>query len=913
MSTADAQADIWAEVDAVRNAIKKEPGTARVPSALDRQHDALLRQSSEAVTHQRLLEERKRLTTAQAIGRVHDAIAAQLHALWCVNGRGKIAEDDFITGSADVRERCRGCEAPHMYKLTVYLIQPHDDEPASMIDALRRQKTSKEMFLRDEALQDAETCGLIGAAQRRSAADLAERQKQKASKMRARIDMGVYNCLLHACVDEYCVLPLSATKKQRELYNRIHSLPLQTAGTQLESHVYFCARHTRFHMCDEFCDQTEPGRHGECVCTLSSRVKRAAELDSALADAGFGAHGGGGASAGAGGGGGGGGDSMPARDNEPTLGDNEDMGFANAQTDEKPVVRRRAAYSEVSVIRDRGDNLRQRMMLTENGTPMRGTVPRRRGRGRGRGSIAGASAERARLDRIRLAQSMIKSSGDDDAGILSPQQAALQFERLAAGEMGRRAIGAAEAMLIDGEGEDVVIIEGHEFSANGGGAGTKRSTSKRRKQGRAKRVKSRLANQAAQMTLDLPSEFLEDEQESESEDADGNDDEQAEQEPPLPRVKEEPRDEDGFQVVPEPLLESIVTTHDITMNSYLAMPIGGDQFTVQYAESGANDKKAKRGKTVSVSFDVRAKIPFAERASGKYDQEFAIDVLLEQRARNERLARFNLTGSATTNTFFSTTELLQQYGERACAIVWRIMCSHERDAIEKQKLITCTSKTRSEVDAYMSAQRKERRVCFAERIERICRASFDKSGMYKRIVIDEALWKIIETYTALLVIEFYFNLVSLPRTVSINLMPETADTIQNQFFFENFVPAILSFMCEGLEVNGVVILPRDSFFIREWWPQTATLRTLGIADQTMTHLVSTIRAYIEAARSSNVSMRRFESTTLEFDTLVSLRLPGVVPGSETMNSKELARAAARHVVSLFIEARARRLEALVQY
>jgi hypothetical protein len=60
----------------------------------------------------------------------------------------------------------------------------------------------------------------------------------------------------------------------------------------------------------------------------------------------------------------------------------------------------------------------------------------------------------------------------------------------------------------------------------------------------------------------------------------------------------------------------------------------------------------------------------------------------------------------------------------------------------------------------------------------------------------------------------------------------------------------------------------------------------------MTHLVSTIRAFIQAARSSNVSMRRFEATTIEMTELVPLRLPGVLKGSETMTQKELSRAAA---------------------
>ena len=87
---------------------------------------------------------------------------------------------------------------------------------------------------------------------------------------------------------------------------------------------------------------------------------------------------------------------------------------------------------------------------------------------------------------------------------------------------------------------------------------------------------------------------------------------------------------------------------------------------------------------------------------------------------------------------------------------------------------------------------------------------------------------------------------------------------------------------------------------------------MGVADQTMTHLVSTIRAFVQAAHSSNVSMRRFDASTIELADLVPLRLPGVLPGSETITQKELGRPAARHVVGLFIQKRAKRLNALIQ-
>ena len=169
-----------------------------------------------------------------------------------------------------------------------------------------------------------------------------------------------------------------------------------------------------------------------------------------------------------------------------------------------------------------------------------------------------------------------------------------------------------------------------------------------------------------------------------------------------------------------------------------------------------------------------------------------------------------------------------------------------------------------------------------------------------------------ETYYSLLVIEFYFNLVALPEKLSMHLTADISETIKSQFYFENFVPAIMHLMCDGLTVDGVVILPRDNFLLREWWPTTATLRTLGIADQTMTHLTTTIQAYIAGASSGNVSMRWFEATTLTMEQLVKLRIPGVIPNSHNMTSRQLSRAAARWVVQLFVQKRADRLRSLSQ-
>lgn len=852
----------------------------------------LMSRSSESVTRKRVQEEHERKLHAQAIGRFNDAVCAQLHQMWLVNGRPLIRDTDFLTGTRDPHQKCDNTCKPVLYQSHLYLVQSEDaDDPPLPIDALRREKTARKMFVREQALHDAEQCGLIGPTQRRSHEDMEARRAAKAAKPRAHVDLCEFKCLLHVCVEDFCVLAVSATKRQTQLYNRMHARPV-TSGA-FDTHVYFCPAHARFHICDEFCDQVEPGRYNENICVLSARVKRSTDYEFALAD---------GAGAGArehndgmNDGGGGGGEGMPAdQDGESTmLADS-----ANASTSVRPAARRRAAYGEVSIIRDRGD-------ANRTGTPNGGV--RRRGRGRGRGSIAAGSTERARIGRIRLYQSVIKSSGDDDAALISPQQAAAQFERLAAGDMARR------SNQVDTTTNDGVAPAG------------KRSTSKRRKLGRARRFKTQLSGKAAQMTLNLPRAFL-----------------MGVPNAPLPTIKKEPvetvvvgqkreredddqdgptvgeEEDDGPDVEPEedhpeyaslPRITGIKNEQDHMMNQRLAVPVGAayEMLESQRPEFVNTDDLS----IISVSFSLRPKIPFAERTPGKYDEEFACDVVLEQNERAERLERFRLTGNITSNTFFSTVQLFEQYGERACAIIWRLMCSRERDAIERQKTIACATKTRSEIDAYMSTQKKLGQACYAERVERIARAAHDKAGLYKTIVLDEALWKIIETYNALLVIEFYFNLVSLPRRLPMHLSQETAATITTEFYFENFVPAILFFLCEGLEVNGVVILPRDTFVMREWWPQTATLRALGIADQTMTHLVSTIRAYIESARSSNVSMRRFEATTLDLDELAPLRVDEkLLAGAD---SHEAARRVARRVVELFIEKRARRLAALMHY
>jgi hypothetical protein len=219
---------------------------------------------------------------------------------------------------------------------------------------------------------------------------------------------------------------------------------------------------------------------------------------------------------------------------------------------------------------------------------------------------------------------------------------------------------------------------------------------------------------------------------------------------------------------------------------------------------------------------------------------------------------------------------------------------------------------RNEINGYASGARSGavRRPVLVEKMERLAREALDETRIAKRLVMTEELWLVFSTYWALLVVEFYFNLVSLPDELAAYLDADTSATIKREFYFEHFVPLIVKSLKLGIVANNVVILPCDGI-VRELFPDSNTLRLLGMPEQTRTHLEIAISTFLSAARASHVPMRRFEATVLEPTELAALCLPGVADdGAEQMSTTERANAAARRTVELFLERRLRRLRAL---
>jgi len=875
--------EAWAMLAAANNT---DNGQVEQPVAKDdaeRKRLDVIAQSSEQVIKQRKDQERVAKLQSESLGRFHDAISDQLLQLWTLNALPTLNYDDYETGTADPAELCNDC-VPQMLPVKLYLIEPEADDLRAhqMIDSMRRQAQAAEFYVSDNALRYAEEIGLIGSGQRYSPS-VAQDRENRNRKGRRGGQLSQYNCLLHACVERFCLLSLDADEREQKLYNRVHRRQLLCTDSGVEENVYFCARHARFHMCDQFCDQATLSRHNERICGLSGRPLISAGWTQFSYNDGTGTrdqtdtlH----SSSALRAGGNAGGDMNYDANNsrqQKQLQNGTSAPHGNASMPAVTHAKRRTAhYSEVKIIRDRNGRRRNHVS---------GSGPRRRGRGRG--SVAD-NGRRAIIARARQAQFVARSSGDAEAALMTPSETAAQLERLVNGNSSR---GVAEAPVDNTFGLSAPT------PVPGSGA-------KRRKLKKAQRVKPRLAGSSTRLSLMVPAYLM---QQSLKVDHLFNElplKSQLPQRAEQPRVKPEPVDIDDGAPQPDSPEHSDGEQQQQEGNMRLATDSTKEEDKIKVMENGSDNA------LITVSFDVRAKIPFAERKNDKYDQQFALDILHEQHLRDERLARFTL--SPEHRTYLPNVDLFRQFGERACAIVWRLLASQEREAIEYQKRLACSQHTQSDLHAYRTQQRRSKQVLLCESMRRICDDNVRRAGIGRSLVLDEPLWKIMETYYSLLVIEFYFNLVALPEKLSMHLTADISETIKSQFYFENFVPAIMHLMCDGLTVDGVVILPRDNFLLREWWPTTATLRTLGIADQTMTHLTTTIQAYIAGASSGNVSMRWFEATTLTMEQLVKLRIPGVIPNSHNMTSRQLSRAAARWVVQLFVQKRADRLRSLSQ-
>jgi hypothetical protein len=721
------------------------------------------------------------------LARFNDAVCRQLTRLW---SREKLAQWQVLGGSETPLTACDGkCSSEtcrtRSYKLRLFLVHVvRDQERAAVERMITRSVNSPHLYLSRDAI------------------DLARMARLLPPGNKYRAD----TCAIHACVDELCLLHPDARSATVQIYNRMHTEELRSPT--LQTTVYFCTQHERFHLCDQFCDQTHLGRNGELICALSQMVKTAPESvfsygdgTARITDADV--SGGVGYASGTG--------MSSAITHEDLQETRQFAGSDGATLATTSLPKPRRGYGESDVLRDRG------------------TLVGRR-KGRGHGSVIGGEV-RAKRDRATLASVTAQSSGDDHA--LPPQELAKQFDEAA------RSV--ANVPMSD-------VMSQKEGSA------------RQRKLRRAKRVKATLGGAVAHTTLVVPVSFYR-------------------------------------------LLAS--DDHDGSAEERLVL--SAQQQPRSAGTGGCDDEDG----LVILTLNIRATVPFGER-SERYDAEFLRDIMEEKRAAVARRARFehrNIGESIARYVPFGTGRLFVRYGERACAIFWRLFASQQRSAIERNKDAAAEEKLRIAVETYTNDCKRAKKPVVAEDYSRLAQSMRESAIIFKRLVIDETLWTLVETHAALLATEFYFNMIGFIEQFSDRFASEIVDAVQTHFCFEHFVPVILFFMRNGLETNGVVLLPPEHIITHEWFPETATLRLLGLPEQTMTHLCSTVRAYVATAREIKVSMRRLEATQLQQEEIMALRLPSA-DSPPIENSHAFAEHAAAQLVRLFVSHRSARLELL---
>jgi len=737
--------------------------------------------------------------------RFNDAVCRQLNQLW---KHDKLAQWQILGGGDGTEAPLTACDGKcssetchtRSFKLRLFLVHVmRDQERVAVERMITRSVNTPHLYVSPDAI------------------DLARMARLLPPGSKYRSD----TCAIHACVDELCLLHPEARSATVHIYNRMHTEELRSAT--LQTTVYFCAQHERFHLCDQFCDQTHLGRNGELVCALSQMVKTAPESvfsygdgTARITDADVGGVGYTSGTAGSA--------AMTHEDIQETRqfgagGGGDDGTAAVAAATPKP----RRGYGESDVLRERGSLVGRR-------------------KGRGHGSVIGGEV-RAKRDRATLASVTAQSSGDDHA--LPPQELAKQFDEAA------RSVANVPT-------SDVVP--------------QKEGSARQRKLRRAKRVKATLGGAVAHTTLVVPISFY--------------------------RLL---ACDDNDSAAEERLVLSVQQQQQQQPSS------GGGSSSGEKCVDGGEDA------LVLLTLNIRATVPFGER-SERYDAEFLRDILEEKRTAVLRRARFEYRGSGISDTIaryvpFGTGQLFVRYGERACAIFWRLFASHQRSAIERNKDAAAEEKLRIAVETYTTDRKRAKKPVLAEDYSRLAQNMRESAIIFKRLVIDETLWVLIETHVALLITEFYFNMIGFIEQFSARFASEIVDAVQTHFCFEHFVPVILFFMRNGLETNGVVLLPPDHIITHEWFPETATLRLLGLPEQTMTHLCSTVRAYVATAREIKVSMRRLEATQLQQEEIMALRMPSA-DSPPIEESTAFAEHAAAQLVRLFVSRRSARLELL---
>jgi len=297
---------------------------------------------------------------------------------------------------------------------------------------------------------------------------------------------------------------------------------------------------------------------------------------------------------------------------------------------------------------------------------------------------------------------------------------------------------------------------------------------------------------------------------------------------------------------------------------------------------------------------IRPRAPFEYRKHGTYDREYALDELRRLHNRTWLLKQFMLGPSVDRNTFFTDEMLLARHLEMAYQIVEYVLFGEQVAAIARAAHERSHAAARKAVQQYIADCRKKQAVVVFDALDKVYVEALTNAHRYVAVVIDEKLKRTALTYYALLIVEFFFGLMALEVDVPPEDEHAAYATVRREYTFEYFVPVIADMMHSvDYVIDNTCVLPRDTFLLGQYCPDSGVMRTLGVSEHQANTLKTLLKQLIEMARR-RTPMRVLQATTLSWPDLCELaRLSSVDD-------------AGANTIKLFVAARARRLADLTR-
>lgn len=306
------------------------------------------------------------------------------------------------------------------------------------------------------------------------------------------------------------------------------------------------------------------------------------------------------------------------------------------------------------------------------------------------------------------------------------------------------------------------------------------------------------------------------------------------------------------------------------------------------------------GSVIGSKVLIRPQAPFEYRKHGTYDREYALDELRRLHNRGWLRAQFMLGATTERNTFFTNEVLLSQHLTLAYEIVEYMLFGEQVAVIARAAHERSHLAARKAVQQYLATCRKREEVVVLSTLDNVYVEALTNAHRYVAVVIDEKLRRTALAYYALQIVEFFFGLLALEVDVPPEDEHSPYATVRREYAFEYFVPVIADMMHSvDYVIDNICVLPRDTFLLGQYCPDSGVMRTLGVSEHQANTLKTMLKTLIEMARR-RTPMRVLQATTLSWADLCELARTSALDD------------AVANTIRLFVAARARRLADLTR-